>query len=224
MRTCKVYFFGDSICVGQYVSVHRTWVVRIAARLAEAGKLHGFDAVVQNPSVNGDTTRQALERIEYHVQSHSPDIVLVQFGMNDCNHWETDRGNPRVSPLSFRGNLIEIIDRVSSCGAKQVIVNTNHPTTRTAPFGFAGTSYQTWNHAYNEVIRDVATAKAVRLVDIEQEWSSQESSGRIFLPSLLLPDGVHLSEQGHDMYFSQVYPVVEEAIHLVLGPRDNSRG
>ena len=107
----NLLFFGDSICNGQGIAIHKGWVTRLSASLtAEAEKL-GQRLVVINSSVNGRTTRQALETMPYEVQSLAPEIVIVQFGMNDCNCWVTDRGLPRVSERAFTANLVEMIDR-----------------------------------------------------------------------------------------------------------------
>ena len=108
MQTIKLYLFGDSICFGQLVSSYKTWASSLATALE---KLNNSETrfLVQNAGVNGNTTRQALERLYYDVISHSPKYVLIQFGMNDCNYWETDRGLARVSPTAFMANLKEIV-------------------------------------------------------------------------------------------------------------------
>ena len=85
--------------------MYQGWVTRVAGQLEDLANETGREIVVANASVNGTTTRQALERMGYEVQSHGVDVLIVQFGMNDCNFWETDRGLPRVSPEAFAGRL-----------------------------------------------------------------------------------------------------------------------
>ena len=58
-----------------------------------------------------------LERYPRDVQEAQPDLLTIQFGLNDCNCWETDRGVPRVSEAAFVANLIEMIDRGRVFGA-----------------------------------------------------------------------------------------------------------
>ena len=77
----KLIFFGDSICTGQHISVHKGWVAQISQ------SLEGI-ATILNSSVNGRTTRQALEDMPYHIQEQHPDMIVIQFGMNDCNYWK----------------------------------------------------------------------------------------------------------------------------------------
>src|SRR5262249_48118231 len=147
----RLIFFGDSICVGQGVSIHKGWVARLAAHISDIAEARGRDIVVINASINGNTTRQALERMPYDVQSHGVDYMIVQFGLNDCNYWESDRGIPRVSPKAFAANLDEIIARASIFGAIRIVVHTNHPTTRTEnPFPHTTVTYEQSNRRYNE--------------------------------------------------------------------------
>src|SRR5262245_18623684 len=114
----NIVFFGDSICNGQGLAIHKGWVTRISASLSELPGSRRDELVVVNSSVNGRTTRQALESMPYEVQRPGVDVIIVQFGMNDCNIWETDRGNPRVSPLAFEANVREIIQRAATFGAR----------------------------------------------------------------------------------------------------------
>lgn len=214
-RTLRVFFFGDSICFGQGVSPHRVWVGRLSAAL-ERQFARTVDLQFQNPSINGNTTRQALERIAYDIQSHSPHIVLVQFGMNDCNVWETDRGHPRVSPDAFRANLSEIIDRARIFGAKQVILGTNHPTTRTEKL-LPGVdyTYEAANRSYNAITREVAAAKSATLADAEHACDAAVNAGEVTYESLVLDDQLHLSATGHDIYFRSRLPVLVSALASV---------
>jgi acyl-CoA thioesterase I len=215
----RVFFFGDSICFGQGISIHKGWVTRISASLSKLGEASGRDIMVINVSHSGNTTRQALERMPYDVQSQNPDAVIVQFGMNDCNYWETDRGNPRVSPRAFAANLEEIIKRAETFGARCIFLHTNHPTARDkTPMSHTTITYQGSNGRYNEIIRQVASDQDQQVIlnDIEAAFHKHTGGRRDHLLRLLLPDLIHLSELGHDLYFQAVYPVIQEAILRVL--------
>ena len=213
----SVIFFGDSICVGQYVSLHSGWVTRISAHLSTIGKAHKRDVRVANVSGNGRITRQALERMGYEVQSHPLDFLIVQFGLNDCNYWQTDRGLPRVSPAAFEANLEEIVVRGLHFGAKKVFLNNNHPVGLDGgAMPHTNITYQQSNEAYNEVIRNLAERFDSRVVfnDIEKAFLERTSGNREKLLEYLLPepDLVHLSEPGHELYFDLVYPAIKSAV------------
>ena len=216
-KILKVFFFGDSICFGQGVSPQHIWVCRIAAALEERFG-DRIDPVVQNPSINGNTTRQALERIAYDVQSHAPQIVLTQFGMNDCNGWETDKGHPRVSKCAFRANLSEIIDR---CRVLVRALCSSGPTIRRPA---RDCSSRVWitpttppNRAYNALIREVAAAKSAVLADAEKAFDQAIAAGEATYQDLVLEDELHLSKAGHDNYFRARLPLLIEQVERVAG-------
>lgn len=203
----RVTFFGDSICVGQGVSIYNGWVTRVAGRLERIAEDRNREIIVTNASVNGNTTRQALERMPYDVQSNGVDILIVQFGMNDCNYWQTDKGLPRVSPPGFAANLAEIIDRGRVFGAKRIFLQNNHPTTRDRELlPGAPKTYEESNREYNAIVRRVGAEAPddVEFIDIEESFKDIAGDERERLESFLLADGLHLSREGHDVYFDVV--------------------
>jgi acyl-CoA thioesterase-1 len=182
--------------------------------------------MVINSSASGSTTRQALERMPYEVQSHHPDLIMVQFGMNDCNYWETDRGLPRVCPKAFAANLEEIVARAHAFGAKKIFLNTNHPSGHDEyQMPYTNITYQQSNEEYNSIIRQVAKGigSMVILNDMENVFKASVAN-REQLLQLLLPDKLHLSEAGHDLYFSTIYSRIKEAIcDLVVDSRERRK-
>jgi lysophospholipase L1-like esterase len=214
MDNYRIFFFGDSICFGQGVSPNKSWVVRIAATL-EATFPQAI-ITVQNPSINGNTTRMALERMPYDVQAHRPDVLIVQFGMNDCNVWATDLGHQRVSPDAFVANLNEIIDRARLNGVRELLLGANHPTTRTtAVLSHTDITYEDSNRRYNALIRQVAKSKRCQLIDMEQVVLQAVKDGRA-PADFVLDDQLHLSSVGHDIYFSTYAPAIIAAVRRLM--------
>jgi acyl-CoA thioesterase I len=211
----RVTFFGDSICVGQGVSIFNGWVTRVAGQLDRLGARKGRDIIVTNASANGNTTRQALERMPYEVQSVGVDVLIVQFGLNDCNYWETDRGLPRVSPVGFAANLKEILERGRNFGARRILLHNNHPTTRDRePMAHTDKTYEDSNRQYNAIVREVAAeaGNAVIFTDIEAAFRDLVGANRNRLSELLLNDGLHLSRSGHDLYFDVAAAKIARAV------------
>ena len=217
-RIIKFYFFGDSIFFGQHVSPHLTWVVKISEFLAKAGEDLGIEVVIQNPSVSGNTTRLALERIEYDALSHRPDILSIQFGLNDCNIWKTSNGISRIPPMSFESNLHEIIQRAVLMGVKMIILFTNHPTTRDGvDMDGVDYSFEQNNRRYNEILRKVAQVHSnVTLVDIEQDMLCKSEGIEGCLNEYLLDDKLHLSSKGHEFYFQQTNSILLKILKTVV--------
>jgi len=218
-KTIRITFFGDSIFVGQGVSIYRGWVTRLSQYLESYGEQVGRELLVTNASVNGRTTRQALEDMPYTVQSHGVDILVVQFGLNDCNYWESDKGLPRVSVDAFQANLREIVDRGFRFGATYVILNNNHPTSRTSDIlPHTSITYEESNQSYCEAIRALSSTFDDKVVfkDIHSHFSDLVGSGSMTIDELLLPDGLHLSAAGHDAYLSFMKPVITQCIDHLL--------
>ena len=209
-QSIKIYFFGDSICEGQRFPTHRGWVNQISQRLEN--DYPDKNTVVSKFAINGRTTRQALETMPYHIQSSPSDVLFIQFGMNDCNYWKSDRGVPRVSAASFKANILEMIGRARCFGIKDVFVNTNHPTGLKQVLPFTRLTYQQSNEEYNHLIREATMESGATLVDIEKYFFEDMSNAGNTPEDYVLPDLLHLNEKGHDLYAQIVYPVLEKII------------
>lgn len=210
----KVTFFGDSICVGQGISLYRGWVTQIARHLEELVPRLGREILVSNASVNGRTTRQALEDMPYSVQSPGVDILVVQFGLNDCNYWASDNGLPRVGLGSYRENLREIVTRGFNCGANFIFLNNNHPTNRDqTKMPNANLTYEDSNRRYCEEVRSLVAElpKNVIFHDIHAHVLELCARG-VSVNSFLLEDGLHLSEAGHSAYFQLMAPAMTRVV------------
>jgi acyl-CoA thioesterase I len=215
----RLTFFGDSICVGQGVSIFRGWVTQIARDMEQLSHEIGREILVTNASVNGRTTRQALEDMPYSVQSPGVDIMVTQFGLNDCNYWASDRGVPRVSRAAFAANMIEIMSRARAFGAKAIFLNTNHPTTRSVDvLPHTSMTYEMSNQQYSQTLRDVAHSAGsnVTFTDIEDIFRKEIETGTA-LADLLLKDGLHLSSQGHEIYYRSMAPALRNSVLAFAG-------
>jgi acyl-CoA thioesterase-1 len=197
---------GDSITFGQHIDPELRWTTLVERRLADcfAGMVE-----VHNRGVSGETTRMGLERFPQDVQELEPDLVTLQFGLNDCNCWETDRGLPRVSERAFQANLSEMIARVRRFGARRIILSTNHPTVRFAPMP-SGEEYESANARYSELVREVSEEEKVGLCDIRRAFEafSTEELEALLLP---YPDQLHLGPAGNEVYADAIWPFVKQA-------------
>jgi acyl-CoA thioesterase-1 len=204
-------YMGDSVTVGQHIDPALRWTTLVDQRLrAEFGDAVG----AQNSGVSGETTRMGLERFPHAVQEFRPDVMTLQFGLNDCNCWRTDEGLPRVSPAAFVANLNEMIERARRFGAAEIVLATNHRTLRRGPLP-SGEPYEEANARYNELIRDVAAASGVTLCDVWQAFVPFDDRvlDRMLLPA---PDALHLSEEGNRVYCNAIWPFVRESVSTVL--------
>jgi lysophospholipase L1-like esterase len=211
-----VVFFGDSISEGQYVHHSLRWAEIVSNRLKAhyAERLDPERQFHYVHGVSGETTRQGLERFPRQVQQLCPDVLTIQFGLNDCNCWDSDRGAPRVSPAAYRANLVEMIDRARRFGTRQIILSTNHPTLRSRTL-VSGQTLEERRMLYNDIVRDVARECDVQLCDIERAFAfaSTEALAGLLLPE---PDVLHLSPAGHRIYADAIFPFVSQSVDHIL--------
>jgi lysophospholipase L1-like esterase len=211
-----VVHMGDSITEGQYIDPAVRWTSLIEERLAER---FGPDRFVSlNRGISGETTRMGLERYPRDVQEAAPDLLTIQFGLNDCNCWETDGGVPRVSEAAFVANLTEMITRGRVFGAREIVLATNHRTLRRRALP-SGEAFEAANARYSELVREVAAGTGVVLCDIREAFEpfADDELDPLLLPD---PDHLHLSPAGNVVYADAIWPFIESAFEsLIRTPR-----
>jgi acyl-CoA thioesterase-1 len=212
-----VVFMGDSITEGQYVSPPARWVDIVSDNLQRKYLKQPINLLLLPRGISGETTRQGLERFPRDVQAHAPEVMTLQFGLNDCNCWATDLGVPRVSAAAYRANLIEMIERARHFGAREIILSNNHTTLRRKPM-LNGRTLEQQRMAYNRIVEDVARETGVTFCDVDSTFSPLDDD--VLAQNLLpYPDSLHLSAIGHRRYASVIEPCVVKAVARVLSSR-----
>ncbi|MFA5033440.1 MAG: SGNH/GDSL hydrolase family protein [bacterium] len=212
MRIIRICYFGDSITYGfgdgsESRDITKRWTSIIDDGLKKYKKQ---DILFNNINlgVNGDTTRNGLERLK-DIYVFNPDIITIQFGMNDCNYWLSDNGFPRVNPMSFEYNLLELIEKCYTSGIKEIILSTNHliPIRKLM---LNNKDYNENNRYYNSIIRKVAKKTNTILCDIEALFDKASKDKSFFLNE----NGkrLHLSQKGNELYAEKMLPFIEKTI------------
>jgi lysophospholipase L1-like esterase len=216
----SVVFFGDSITEGQYIEHYSRWTDILARALQTSfGGDNGVDIRAFNRGISGETSRQGLMRYAQDVQDISPDVLTIQFGLNDCNHWVTDKGHPRVSQNSFRSNLEEMIDRARIFGSKHITLMNNYRTLRTSTLT-GGKTLEEERVVYNRILKEVAHDCGVGFFDID-DWFKKIDEKQYADYLLPEPDLLHLSELGHEHYASGLLPIIQSSIREIVDNRQS---
>lgn len=207
MLMMRLVCFGDSICYGYGARPGTGWAARLATALADLPR----PITVVNAGVSGDTTADALRRMREDVEKRLPDAVYVQFGLNDCSFWCGQHGHPWIALDDYLANMREIVDRSFGCGSRMVFVATNHPVGGNPP-PFGTSEYQDLVVAYNEALRKTfppESEQGLFLVDLERLIRQRTD---IDPKTLVLDDGVHLSEAGNHLYFELLLPILTDRL------------
>ena len=205
----KVVAFGDSLTQGNAIGgAFENWTELVASEL-------GIDVI--NAGIGGNTTVMARERFRADVLDKAPDVVLINFGMND--HLLNNEGESFVALSVFEENLIYFVDEIRKINATPVLVTPNyfiegndteyyysrHPRKVYEPYGGALGRLD----IYIDKIRKVAKRMDAGLVDIRSECEKYdpyeflrtvENSGA--------NDGVHPGMIGVRVYAEMIKGVI----------------
>jgi len=207
----KIVAFGDSTTAFRKGKVEKVYSIRLQEALAEKG----IDAEVVNEGVGGSHTgfltdnkrhkrQHARDRFQEKVLSRKPDVVIMQFEINDSY---VDQGGQegisRIPLEKYHGNLIHMVGEMKRAGIGVILMTSN-------PFG---ASKEEWRHErlreYAERMRLVAREQDVPLVDVWEMYGEYAAENDI---DNLLLDGVHPNDAGHQMLTERLLPVVLELL------------
>jgi acyl-CoA thioesterase-1 len=96
-RTIQIVAFGDSATAGYLVAWHESYPAQLQAAL----RARGYDAVVRNEGMSGDTTAGALRRFDTAI-GPGTDVAIVEFGTNDLRR--------HVPVHTVQSHLLDIVD------------------------------------------------------------------------------------------------------------------
>jgi len=108
-RPLHIVAFGDSATSGWLLPQSQAYPAQLQALLRKKG----YDVVVTNAGVPGDTTAGALRRFDAAI-APGTDIALVEFGTNDLRM--------HVPPQRLRANLNEIVRSLRKRGIAVLLI------------------------------------------------------------------------------------------------------
>ena len=207
----------------------RTIVIFGDSTSAPRGNIRIFAAIIQeqlpgsqvfNAGVPGNTTRDALLRLDSDVISRHPQIVTILFGINDSavDVWK-GASQPRVPLAEYRANLLELIRRIRGSGATPILLTPNPVCWTPQLLKLYGTPpYEPqnpdgWNvllRQYAQTVREIAAQEKTPLVDVDRLFRAYSTEPNHRLGDLL-SDGMHPNDAGHRL--------IGDAIWSVLGKR-----
>lgn len=175
----KVVCFGDSVTGVYYHTGGRRAYTDILQQKLRS-HFSPNEVVAINAGVSGNTTVNALERIEQDVLAHKPDLVTVMFGLNDMT---------RVSLEEYRANLKAIVERCRAVGVEVVLCTPNNvvetpdrPTDKLLQ--------------YVGVVREVAAVLNLPLADCYSHFDEIRNE-KVRRWSFLMSDEIHPNMFGH---------------------------
>ena len=214
VQDCTLVAFGDSITLARRQPEARRWVTELGVLLESSFQCFSFKII--NAGVGGNTTREGLQRIRSDVLAHKPDYVLVEFGGNDASA-DPDK---HVSTHEFNANLNAIRNLITAETSARIVMLTFPPIIdEWHAWGNRGPDREGSGpdacvELYRDITRRFAADHELILVDIDKAVRSGIS---LHGPErYVLPDGVHLTEDGNEIVaravFEALLPVIQASI------------
>ncbi|MCX6675734.1 MAG: SGNH/GDSL hydrolase family protein [Methanothrix sp.] len=168
--------FGDSITAGFAVrrGFPSFWKEMLSKKYPDA------EVELINSGVSGDTSMDGLARLDWTVLSYEPDLVTINFGINDCV-WG-------LGHEVFEANFVEMVRRIRAGPNSEILLLSSQPL-ETPPYDLLVRDYY-W------AIERVAKEMDVGFVDVYGAWMERVGKGTP-LSSLILPGLDHPSEAGY---------------------------
>ncbi|AEB68401.1 SGNH/GDSL hydrolase family protein [Methanothrix soehngenii] len=168
--------FGDSITAGY--AVRRGF----PSFLLESLRQRFPDSKIEmiNSGISGDTSQDGLSRLDWAVLSYEPDLVTINFGINDC-----------VLGLSleeFEMNLVVMVRRIRAGPDSEILLLSSQP--------LESPPYDQRVLDYYQTVERVAKEMNVGFVDVYGAWMKRVQAG-MPLDSLILPGLDHPNEAGY---------------------------
>ena len=179
-----VMVLGDSISAGYGIEPQQAWVNLLQKRLDQQyPKQHK----VVNASVSGETTSGALARLPKLLQTHKPNVVVIELGGNDGL-----RGQP---PQMIQKNLAQLIQQSQKANATVVVLGMKMPPNY-------GTAY---SKAFENNYKVVSQQYKVKLLPFFLEGVAGNKS-------LMQKDLVHPNGKAQPILLNLAYPYITGAL------------
>ena len=172
----QIVAFGDSISAGFAVrkGFDHFWLEMLKEKYPQA------EIAIKNEGVCGATSFDGLARLDWSVIAHSPDLVTVNFGINDMYMG--------IRLGEFKSNVIEITEKIIEGSKSEILLLSSEPLL-TPKFDKIVLSYY-------QTLEDVAEEMEVGFVDVYGAWMRKVAEG-VPLESLILSGLDHPNELGY---------------------------
>ncbi len=213
-----IVMFGDSTTAPR--GKLKVYAMRVETMLQSIGSSLG----VHNAGIGGNTTRDALKRLQTDVLRYKPRVVVMQFGINDSavDVWRNPAATaPRVPLTEYLANLRRMIAAAQEAKTKVILMTTNPlrwssklrevygkpPYDPAAEDGFDSATLA----GYNEALRKLAAELKVPLVDVRSAYPDFAAKHQTTIEGMLL-DGMHPNDLGQELVAELLVPAIRDAV------------
>jgi acyl-CoA thioesterase-1 len=169
--------FGDSLSAAYGLRTDEGWVPQLQKRLSQQG--YGYKVV--NASSSGETTSGGRARLARALDTHAPDLVILELGAND--------GLRGLPVQAARENLAAMIRAAQQRKAKVLLVGIVMPPNYGARYA------ESFAAMYPQLAKEFGVPLVPFLLD-----------GVALDQNLMQPDGMHPNAAGQPKLLENVWP------------------
>jgi lysophospholipase L1-like esterase len=190
--------------------------------------------VVNNAARFGNTIIRGTSKLQNEVKKNNPDIVLIEFGGNDCDfNWEEVAENPsgdHVPKTDFNvfekmlRSMIESLDKVNIVPVLLTLppidadryfkwVSRNSAAMGSSILEWLGSVNKIywWQERYNSIVLSLAQETRTRWIDIRSAFLRYPDYTR-----LICVDGIHPNERGHTVIAEKILEYISSNYEFLL--------
>ena len=179
-----VLVLGDSLSAAYGVPSETAWVELLRDRIEN----QDLNWTVVNASISGETTDGGLRRLPGLLETHDPNIVIIELGGNDGL-----RGFP---PNVIESNLANMIEQVRDTGATPLLVGMQIPPN--------------YGQRYTTMFADIFPTLSDRYNTVLVPFFLD---GIYDQDGLMQGDGIHPTEEAQPRLLENIWPKLEPLLN-----------
>jgi len=210
----KVLLYGDSISKGVVYDEDKGRYITLGANYVTLAQ-DNLKVLVQNAAKFGNTILKAITKLPADILRSEPDIVLMEFGGNDCDfNWEEVAKNPsgqHFPKTEFEAFKSTFKEAINSLHEKDIIpilmtlppidadkyfkwISQNNAQTAQNILTYLGsvTRIYWWQERYSSAVVTIAQETKTLWIDVRSAFLNHPN-----FTELLCIDGIHPNEKGH---------------------------
>jgi acyl-CoA thioesterase-1 len=182
----KIVALGDSLTYGWMVD--KGFLDYLKEMLAV--KYPGSLITIINRGIPGDTAEGGLHRLEHHVLKSEPDLVFIQFALNDAfSGYPVER---------FQRNIESIIGKIINETSSELLLMTS----------VALEENEQWiAEKFYSTLQQIAEKEEMQIVCVHEYWERKMGEGTAF-DTLVQADRVHPTTAGYRLMAEAVMEVL----------------
>lgn len=160
---CFEIFLNEKGGIGVACRAHESYPMQLAQRLSEYYPFATPSVI--NAGVSGDNAENGLKRLERDVLFAAPDLVIVDFGLNDSMNPDVE-GNLK----KYRASMRAILERTLASGAECILLTPN--------FMNRGVSPHLKDELFIRIARDAAAVQNTGILE-RYVQAAKEEAGKL---------------------------------------------